>query len=63
MSYASTRRKTLEALERSTVGPLSHETSLTKLGFSGERHNVRTACATRANENENVGPNFVVWAL
>ena len=52
----STRRKTLEAQERSTAESLSHETSLS--GFSGERHNALTACATRANnENENVGHN------
>ena len=40
----STWRKTLEAEERSTAGTLSHETSHTRLGFSGERHNALTAC-------------------
>ena len=44
----STQRKTLEAQKKSTAGTLSHETSLTRLGFSDERHNALTACATRA---------------
>ena len=34
-----TRRKPLEALERSTAETLSHEMSHPYLGFSGERHN------------------------
>ena len=45
----STRRKTLEAQERSTAGTLLYETSLTRLGFSGERHNALIACATHAS--------------
>ena len=47
----NTRRKTLEAQERSTAGTLSHETSTTRLGFSGERHNALTARATRTSLN------------
>ena len=31
--------KTLETQERSNAGTLSHETSPTRLGFSGESHN------------------------
>ena len=42
----STRRKTLEAQKRSTAGILTREIPRTRHGFSGERHNELTACAT-----------------
>ena len=52
-----TRTKILEKEERSTAGTrstLSHETPRTRLGFSGERHNALTTCATRASQTEKV---------
>ena len=55
--------KTFEAQERSTAGILSHGTSPTSLGFSGERHNALTACATRVSVDICATPRVLLVCL